>query len=130
MKELLDIKQLLWVGGGGFLGAILRFLSSKLLFHFTSQSTFPWGTFMVNITGCLLIGLLGGSFERSLTGVGPEARLFLITGVLGGFTTFSAFGLETCLLLQRGEYGAALLYSFGSVLLGTGAVALGFAAVR
>lgn len=112
----------LWVGLGGFLGSIARFGASMALGPI-SPGRFPWATFAVNCLGCLLIGLLSGAFSRS--GVPESVRLFVITGLLGGFTTFSAFGLESVALLRRGETGLAVLYILGSAALGVAAVWLG-----
>ena len=85
---------------------------------------FPWGTFFVNLLGCLLVGLVAGFIEK-LSAYNAEFRLLLITGFLGGFTTFSAFGLETVSLLKAGHSGLGLLYAFSSLLLGGALVLLG-----
>jgi len=119
------MQQILIVGLGGFLGSIGRFLLSSLIVEMTAPNRFPLSTFAVNILGCLVIGLLAGLAERQ-PAFGPDARLFLFTGLLGGFTTFSAFGLETTDLIRRGELGFAALYSGGSVALGITAIWLGF----
>ena len=89
---------------------------------------FPWGTLAVNWLGCLAIGGLAAALAA--TPQAPVLRLFLVTGVLGGFTTFSAFGLETFELLADGEGSQALLYVAGSVLGALLAVALGFSVAR
>jgi len=78
--------------------------------------TFPWGIMTINVLGCLLMGLLAGWFALKGQG-GQDWRLFLTTGVLGGFTTFSAFSLDAVLLYERGELGLAALYVVGSVVL-------------
>ena len=80
---------------------------------------------MVNICGCLVIGILAGVSERYNV-LGPNTQLFLFTGLLGGFITFPSFGQETVSLLRRGCMGAAALYAGGSFVLGLGAVCLGF----
>ena len=81
-------------------------------------TTFPWGTLAVNVAGCLLVGALGAMFEpASPLHVRQDLRVLLIVGVLGGFTTFSAFSLETLLLVQRGAPGAAAAYVVASVAL-------------
>ncbi len=111
-----------WVGLGGFIGSVARYGVSVWLPP-VAAGRFPLATFAVNCLGCLLIGLLAGALMRAPV---PEAvRLFLLTGVLGGFTTFSAFGLETVMLLRRGELGFAVLYVLASVLVGIAAVWLG-----
>ena len=112
----------LWVGLGGFIGSVARHAVAVWLAP-ADAARFPWATFGVNCVGCLCIGLLAGLLARAPA---PEAaRWFLVTGVLGGFTTFSAFGLESFTLLRRGEVGIALLYILGSVLVGVAAVWLG-----
>lgn len=108
--------NVLLVGAGGFLGAVARYLLGGWLLHQTANAKFPWSTFAVNILGCLVIGLLSGAAER-FDALGPSARLFLFTGLLGGFTTFSAFGFETFFLLRRGEWLVAALYAGASVSL-------------
>ena len=112
----------LWVGLGGFLGSVARY-AVAMWCGAAQPGRFPWATFAVNCAGCLLIGVLAGLFSRA--SVPGTVRLFLITGVLGGFTTFSAFGLESVVLLRRGETGLALLYVLGSVMVGVLAVCLG-----
>ena len=112
----------LWVGLGGFLGSAARY-AVALCWGAAQPGRFPWATLFVNCAGCLLIGVLAGIFSRA--SVPGSARLFLITGVLGGFTTFSAFGLESVVLLRRGETGLALLFVLSSVMVGVLAVYLG-----
>jgi CrcB protein len=114
--------NVLLVGCGGFFGAALRYLISMRV-QAALGPGFPWGTFFVNIAGCLLIGFLSGLFlARSFH---PSAGLLLITGVLGGFTTFSSFGLETLNLISTGRVGTALLYAFSSLAAGLFAVWIG-----
>lgn len=121
--------NLLLVGFGGGVGAMARYLVGGWVLHQTMQERIPYGTLVVNLIGCLAIGLIAGAAERfeMLT---PEARLFLITGVLGGFTTFSAFGYETVFLLRRGEPLVAATYVGASVGLGLLAVWLGLRAIH
>lgn len=90
---------------------------------------FPLGTLIVNITGSLAMGLLAGYFAYR-TGVSQHMKLFLTTGVLGGFTTFSAFSLDTALLVERHAYGQAAAYVVGSVLLSVLGVFAGLALFR
>jgi CrcB protein len=81
-------------------------------------TVFPWGTLVVNVLGCLVVGILAGLFEpASPLHVRQDLRVMLVVGVLGGFTTFSAFSLETLLLLQRGAVWAAMVYVATSVAL-------------
>ena len=118
------MEHLIPVGLGGALGAIARWKLGGWLLHLTVQEKFPYPTFAVNVAGCLVIGLLAGLAERHEM-FGPGTRLFLFTGLLGGFTTFSAFGLETLFLLRRGEPWIAAAYVAGSVLAGLLAVWVG-----
>ena len=120
--------NILLVGLGGFIGSVARYKLGGWLLHLTVQEKFPYSTFVVNIVGCLLVGVLAGLAEKHEL-FGPGARLFLFTGLLGGFTTFSAFGLETMFLLRRGEPWIAALYVVASVLLGLVAVWIGIKGV-
>ena len=90
---------------------------------------FPTGTLIVNVVGSFLMGVLVAYF-LARPGVGQQMRLFLTTGILGGFTTFSAFSLDTALLMQRNAYGAAAGYVAGSVAASIGALFLGLALFR
>ena len=120
--------NILLVGIGGFIGSVARYKLGGWLLHLTAQEKFPYSTFAVNIIGCLIVGVLAGLAEKYEL-FGPGARLFLFTGLLGGFTTFSAFGLETMFLLRRGEPWVAALYVVASVLLGLVAVWIGIKGV-
>lgn len=119
------MNHVLLVGLGGALGAIARWKLGGWLLHLTVQEKFPYATFAVNVIGCLLIGVLAGLAERHHM-FGQSTRLFLFTGLLGGFTTFSAFGLETLFLLRRGDPWTAALYVAASVLVGLAAVWAGW----
>jgi len=90
---------------------------------------YPFGTFCINVMGSFLMGAITEYFALK-AGLSQPLRLFLTTGILGGFTTFSTFSLETGLLYQRGEAGAALIYAAGSVVVGVGALFAGLAIVR
>jgi len=108
---------------GGAVGAGLRYALGAWMQMITSPS-FPWSTFLINVTGSFLIGIvIRLNLEGSLS---PEARLFLAVGVLGGYTTFSTFSYETLTLVQQGEWLKALFYVVGSVVLGFAAVLLAY----
>lgn len=122
------IKEILLVGLGGGLGSIFRYLTSVLAGKLL-PSPFPWGTLVVNIVGCLLIGLLVGMFEKGQL-LSSELRLLLIAGFCGGYTTFSAFALENINLFSNQHSSLAFLYIAASVLLGLAAVWAGFYIVK
>ena len=110
------------VGGG--VGAFLRFAVGAWVVHHHPAAKFPWATLAVNWLGCLLIGLIYGWVEDR-TRLGVSMRYFLVTGLLGGFTTFSAFGVETLYLFKRGESLMAWNYVLASVAGGLVLVWLG-----
>jgi CrcB protein len=116
------MRALLLVGSGGFLGAVARYALSRLIGPEAGVTRFPVGTLVVNVSGCLAIGLLSGFSERAGV-LSADARLFLMTGLIGGFTTFSAFALETYAL--RGQTGLAILNVIAQVGLGLLAVVAG-----
>ena len=108
--------KLLWVGLGGFAGAVLRYLVGGWAQAASSSVSFPYGTLAVNVVGCFAIG--GLSYLADVRGMlSPDARLFVIVGLLGGFTTFSAFGNETMNLVRDGENLLAGMNAGASVLL-------------
>jgi fluoride exporter len=111
---------LVFVGGG--LGASARFAVNQLALAWLGTG-FPWGTMAINVAGSLAIGLAAGLFGTIEAGMGM--RLLLVTGFLGGFTTFSAFSLEAVRLVERGAAGAALGYVAASVLGSIAATAAG-----
>ena len=116
---------ILLVGIGGFFGAVMRYLVTEWFQDIFRAFSLPYGTITVNITGCLLIGLLAGLSEnRNL--LSPETRALLLVGVLGGFTTFSAFSYETVELLKAGESIAAFSNVGLQVCLGLAAVWVGY----
>lgn len=119
--------HVLWVGLGGFVGAVLRYLLS-LWAHRLHGGDFPAGTLLVNVLGCLAIGALAAWVEGG--GVPPETSLFLGVGLLGALTTFSTFGFETVELVLHGEPGMALLNVGLNVAVGLTAVVAGAAAYR
>jgi CrcB protein len=122
------IKTLLLVGTGGFLGSISRFLASRFI-QVNLPVAFPLGTFLVNITGCFLIGLIYGFSERSSL-LTTGWKMFLAVGFCGGFTTFSTFANENLALLRDGEFFYFLLYTGGSIFLGITATFLGVIITR
>ncbi|MBA3611275.1 MAG: fluoride efflux transporter CrcB, partial [Rubrobacter sp.] len=117
----------LMVAVGGAIGAGGRYLLGGWL-QAQLGPGFPWGTFVINVLGSLAIGLVLGISGRG--GLSPGASLFLATGVLGGFTTFSAFSYETLQLLSRGAVGVSLLNGFGQIFAGAAAAYVGFLGSR
>lgn len=117
------LKSILIVGFGGFIGTVARFLIMRY-FQFTSTSIFPWSTFIINIAGCLLIGLIYGISKKNDV-LSPEIRLFLTVGICGGFTTFSTFSNDAFLLIREQEWIRFALYTSFSVFIGLMAVYLG-----
>ena len=107
------IKLLLIAGTGGFIGTISRFLVSRY-FQNLFLSSFPFGTFIVNVSGCLLIGLFYGLAQKG-NFLNPEWRMLLIVGFCGGFTTFSTFASENLALLKDGNFFYFALYTGLSV---------------
>ena len=123
------LRPILFAGLGGFIGSAGRYLIGGWVHRLVPLTTFPIGTLFVNASGCFLIGLLGGLIEvRQL--FGPDLRVFLLIGVLGGFTTFSSFAYETLALTRDAEFARALLNIAAQVILGLGAAWLGYAWVR
>lgn len=115
--------NVLLVGLGGAVGSIGRYLCQRWVNEYY-QHSFPLATFLVNITGCLLIGILFALGEKANI-LSQSARLLLITGFCGGFTTFSTFAFENMHLLRTSDHLYFLLYAFGSVVLGIAAVYAG-----
>ena len=118
------IKNLLIIGTGGFAGSIARYLVSQLNLSINFHSI-PVGTLLVNIIGSFLIGFLTGIADKSMI-LTLEWRLFLMVGLCGGFTTFSAFANENLMLMHNGQFLAVLLYAGLSIFLGFLAVYLGY----
>lgn len=118
----------LWVAFGGAIGSAARYgvniWSGRVL-----GTDFPWHTVIVNALGCFTMGALVALMALKLN-VGNDTRSFLTTGILGGFTTFSAYSLDFALLVERKSYGAALAYGVGSVILSLIAIFAGLALVR
>jgi CrcB protein len=126
---MFDGKQILMVALGGALGSVARYKLGGVVLHQTQTWDFPVSTFCVNVVGCLVIGVLAAVVEHHDL-FSTQIRLFLFTGLLGGFTTFSAFGYETLFLLRRGLFSASMLYVALSVVCGLAAVAIGFKSVE
>ena len=120
--------QFLLVASGGAIGASLRYLSGIAAIRLFGTD-FPWGTVFVNIAGSFLMGLFIEALARRY-GVSNEVRLFVATGVLGGFTTFSSFSLDAAVLYERGDLAQMAFYVIGSVVLGLAALFAGFALAR
>lgn len=122
------IRQLILVGIGGGAGSILRYLVS----YYTAKSytgIFPRSTFIINLLGCLLIGILIGLSETKI-GLSPNLKLLLVTGFCGGYTTFSTFSAENFNMIQSGHYITAILYIMLSIILGIIAVWGGISLVK
>ncbi len=119
------LKDILLVGVGGLLGSVGRYLCILGVARVYPIATFPYTTLLVNVVGCFIIGFLGGLGTHKQLLAEP-GRLFLFTGVLGGFTTFSAFGMETFYLLRTSQWSLAFLNIFLQLVCGIGAVALGY----
>ena len=107
--------NVLLVAAGGAIGAVVRYLVGYWILYFIGPG-FPWGTFLINVSGSFLIGVVLGLVQAGVLPTG--ARPFLAVGVLGGYTTFSSFSYEALTLTSEGDYAQALFYSLGQVTLG------------
>ena len=116
-----------FIGGG--IGSALRHGVNRLSFALVGPA-FPAGTLFVNVSGCLTMGLLAGWFVFSDERASQSLKLFLLTGILGGFTTFSAFSLDTSVLFERGDMTTAAVYVIASVVMSIAAVFVGLAVTR
>ncbi len=119
----------LQVALGGAIGASLRYLSGGVILR-TMGSNFPYGTMFVNILGSFLMGLLAIYLLERMDGSFARFSPFLMTGVMGGFTTFSAYSLDALYLIERGRYAGAAVYMGGSVFLAIAALILGMTIAR
>ena len=118
---------------GGGVGAMLRYQAGRTLTGLlgpAAVAAFPWATLFVNIAGSLAMGLLAGWLARHGSATGETWRLLIGVGLLGGFTTFSAFSLEMMLLIERGQSTTAFVYAAISVLAGVTALYIGLIAMR
>ena len=122
------MSQIVAIALGGAIGSVGRYLIAGW-FGRLLGANFPWGTLAVNVIGGLAMGALVEIMAQAWS-VSPPVRAFLTVGVLGGFTTFSAFSLETVLLIERGDLSAGLAYIVSSVVLSVGAVWCGFRLMR
>lgn len=116
----ITFQHIMLAAAGGAVGCVSRFIAIKQIVRF-NPTIFPLGTMFVNIVGSLLVGLVLAKY-----GAQHSLRIFFVTGILGGFTTFSAFSWDAMQLLHRGQYGLAGFYIGGSVLLSLLAVVAGF----
>jgi len=115
----------LLVGAGGFIGAIARYGVNSGFAKLLNGQWLPYGTLTVNVAGCLIIGLVAGLIDHRQIG-SPELRAFILIGILGGFTTYSAFGYETINLFREGQITAAIVNVAIQIVLGLGAVWVGY----
>jgi len=132
MSTLSPAMASLHVALGGAIGSVLRYQVGRGLTHWLGPQAvmaFPWATLTVNLLGSFAMGLLAGWLSRHADGSDP-LRLLLGVGLLGGFTTFSAFSLELMILVERGQAGQAFVYGAVSVLAGLSALYIGLIAMK
>ncbi|HEX3074773.1 MAG TPA: fluoride efflux transporter CrcB [Ignavibacteriales bacterium] len=119
------MQNIILIGLGGFTGSVARYYLGGLVHKWLDLHDFPYGTVVVNIIGCIVIGFLGGLSESRAV-FSPEARLFVFIGLLGGFTTFSTFGYDTFRMINSGQLMPAMLNVLVQVVFGVLSVWLGF----
>jgi CrcB protein len=118
------------VGAGGALGAMARHALNGLIARFNPVPTFPLGIFLINAGGSAAIGIVAGLLASGRVELSADTRLFVMAGLLGGFTTFSSFSLDTLMLVRSGHAGLAALNVAGQVLVSLVAVAIGYRIVQ
>jgi CrcB protein len=126
---MLDWRSLLAVAAGGGIGSLLRYLVGFAVIQRVGPG-FPWGTLLINVSGCLAIGFIAEVSQARVVGLSPQLRLFLTVGVLGGYTTFSTFAYEALTLLGERVPLLALSYAAGSVVAGLAAAFAGVVLAR
>ena len=117
---------LLAIAVGGGTGALLRHVVNHVV-QTRFGAGFPIGIFLINVVGCFAIGMIAGLIASARIHVGEVGRAFIVVGVLGGFTTFSSFGLDTFTLVRGGQIGAAAFNAVGQLVIGLGSVWVGYA---
>jgi len=133
MSTLPTLAATLHVALGGAAGAVLRYMTGRWMtgaLGVQAMGVFPWATLAVNAIGSVLMGVLAGWLARSGAGADENLRLLLGVGLLGGFTTFSAFSLEMVLLIERGQFAIAALYAILSFSLGISGLLFGLTVMR
>lgn len=129
IDEVSSLRSALLVGCGGFVGSAGRYLLSGWVYRMAPYATFPWGTLAVNVSGCFLIGIFSGLADSRQLWT-PEIRLFVMLGVLGGFTTFSSFAYETVALARDADFFRAFFNIAAQVVLGLLAAWIAYAIAR
>ena len=129
MSAALDWRNLLAILAGGGIGSVIRYIVTVGVTQRFGPG-FPWATLLINVTGSLIIGIVFEMSQTRAIGMPPVWRLFLMTGILGGYTTFSTFSLDMVLLAGERAAGLALLYAVASVVLGLVAASAGVVFVR
>lgn len=123
-----DVKTALLVFAGAGVGGVLRHFLNAAVIGLTGMA-FPWGIFIINVTGSLAMGVVVELLALRMS-PSQDIRLFIVTGILGGYTTFSTFSLDSALLYERGQFALAAAYVLGSVVLAIGGLFFGMYAVR
>lgn len=129
MSAALDWRTLLAILAGGGIGSVLRYVVTLGVTQRLGPG-FPYATLLINVTGSLIIGVVFELSQTRAIGMSPLLRLFLMTGVLGGYTTFSTFSLDVALLAGERAVLLSIVYAAGSVILGLAAAVAGIIAVR